>query len=52
MTMIKNILLLMIYILHYLKDPKLSELLYFLILGNAGFVSSTVVWGLGIYPKP
>ena len=27
---------------HYLKDPKLWELWFFLIMGNAGFTSSTV----------
>ena len=37
------VILLMIKILHYLKDPKLWELWYiFLILGYAGFISSTV----------
>ena len=36
------LLLLMIQILHYLKDPKLWELWIFLIMGNAGFISSAV----------
>ena len=33
----------MIYILHDLKDPKLWELWYTAIVGNTGFMSSTVV---------
>ena len=38
--------LLMIEILHYLKDPKLWEFMgIFLIMGDAGFMSSTVVFG-------
>ena len=41
-----QILLLMMQILHYLKDPKLRALWYiqdmFLIMGNAGFISSAV----------
>ena len=36
-----GLLLLVIYILHYLKSPKLWELWY--ISHNAGFVSSTVL---------
>ena len=34
--------LLMIYILHDLKDPKLWELWYIPCMGHAGFISSTV----------
>ena len=38
--------LLIIEILHYLKDPKLWELwVYSLLWGNAGFISSTVSEG-------
>ena len=33
----------MLAILHYLKDPKLCNYGVFLIVGNAGFISSTVV---------
>ena len=33
----------MIYILHYLKDPKLWELWYFLMMVNARCMSSTVL---------
>ena len=37
------VLRLMIEILHYLQDPRLWELWYMiLIMGNAGFISSTV----------
>ena len=32
----------MIEIVHCLRDPKLWELCYFLLMGNAGFISSTV----------
>ena len=40
----------MIYILHYLQDPKLWKLYgTFLVLGNAGFISSTVII---VLPKP
>ena len=35
--------MLMIQILHYLKEPKLWRLCKFLIKGSAGFISSTVV---------
>ena len=36
----------MIYILHYLEGPKLWELWYiFLLMGNAGFLSSTLLLG-------
>ena len=38
--------LLMIYILHYLEDPNYGSYGKFLLMGNAGFISSTVVlWG-------
>ena len=37
---------LMIYILHYLNDPNYGNNGIFLIMGNAGFISSTVVLDL------
>ena len=33
----------MIYILHYVKDPEPWELWIALIVGNAGFISATVL---------
>ena len=38
-----HVIRLMIEILHYLKDPKLWKLWYILGMGNAGFLSSTVL---------
>ena len=35
----------MIYILHYLRDRKPWELWVYSLMGNAGFISSTVVLG-------
>ena len=43
-------ILLMIEILHDLKDPKLCELWCILIMGNAGSISSTVLKALGHMP--
>ena len=38
-------------ILHDRKDPKLWEVgCIFLIMGNAGFISSTYDWALGLGP--
>ena len=40
-------ILLMIEVLHYLKDPQLWNCGIFLIMGTAGFISSTVLFEPG-----
>ena len=44
----------MIYILHYLKVMTLDYGHYgiFLVMGNAGFISSTIQWGPGSKTSP